>query len=95
VRVRSIGYVARPAFPRAGDGRMPEPSAWRATYFRAGGERVRTPVYDRDALSQSFAVEGPAIVEEWTTTTLVPPGWSAGIDRIGNLVLTAKAEGEE
>ncbi|MBO9379874.1 hydantoinase/oxoprolinase family protein [Sphingomonas histidinilytica] len=95
VRVRSIGHVARPAFPRARDGAAPEPSAWRETYFRAEGERVRTPVYDRDALSRLFAVEGPAIVEEWTTTTLVPPGWSAGTDRIGNLVLTAKAEGEE
>ncbi len=95
VRVRSIGHVARPAFPQASTGAPPEPSAWRETYFRARGERVRTPVYDRETLSQAFAVQGPAIVEEWTTTTLVPPGWSAGIDRIGNLVLTAQAEGAE
>ena len=30
---------------------------------------------------------GPAIVEEWTTTTVIPPGWAATTDRMGNLVM--------
>jgi len=30
---------------------------------------------------------GPAIVEEWTSTTVAPPGWRLTVDRFGNLIL--------
>lgn len=93
VRVRSIGHVSRPTFPTIADRGAPVPVASRDTYFRAAGARVPTPVYDRDNLSRNFSIEGPAIVEEWTTTTLVPPGWTAHVDSIGNLMLNAKKEG--
>jgi N-methylhydantoinase A len=32
-------------------------------------------------------IEGPAIVEQDDTTTLVTPGWRGRVDRLGNLVL--------
>jgi N-methylhydantoinase A len=31
---------------------------------------------------------GPAIIDEWTTTTIVPPRWQASGDSLGNLILT-------
>jgi N-methylhydantoinase A len=82
-RARTVGRVARPPlveFAPGGDG---EPSGTRSVYFRGIG-RLDTPVYDRDSVR---SVEGPAIVEEWTTTIVVPPSWSARSDRLGNLVL--------
>jgi N-methylhydantoinase A len=49
---------------------------------------VTANVYDRDALPVGFAFEGPAIVQQADTTTLVEPGWQAVVDDAGNLVLT-------
>jgi N-methylhydantoinase A len=34
-------------------------------------------------------VRGPAIVEQLDTTTVIPPGQRATVDRIGNLVIQA------
>lgn len=44
-------------------------------------------VLDRDLLRPGALFEGPAIVEEWTSTTLVPPGSSARVDSLGNLMI--------
>jgi N-methylhydantoinase A len=53
---------------------------------------VSAIVYDRDALPEGFALEGPAIVQQSDTTTLVEPGWSGVVDKAGNLVLTRNGE---
>ena len=42
-------------------------------------------VYRRGELPD--AIEGPAVVEEYDSTTLVPPGWTLEVDGLGNLVL--------
>jgi N-methylhydantoinase A len=55
-------------------------------HFRGHGF-VDTPVYDRDRLARGQGVDGPAVVEEWTTTILVPPGWQAVADGLGDLVM--------
>jgi N-methylhydantoinase A/oxoprolinase/acetone carboxylase beta subunit len=44
-------------------------------------------VYERDAVPVSAALSGPAIVEEFGATTVIPPGWSARLDGLGDLVL--------
>jgi len=42
---------------------------------------------DRDGLRPGHAFEGPAVVVEYSTTTLVPPGTVCRVDEWGNLVL--------
>ncbi|HEX2236525.1 MAG TPA: hydantoinase/oxoprolinase family protein, partial [Actinomycetota bacterium] len=49
------------------------------------GERV--PVYRRDGLGAGVRLEGPAIVEEQTSTTLVPPDAEVEVDGHGNLLV--------
>jgi N-methylhydantoinase A len=44
------------------------------------------PVIDRKGLSGEIS-EGPLIVEEYDSTTVVPPGWNATIDRWSNIIL--------
>jgi N-methylhydantoinase A len=44
-------------------------------------------VYRRDDLPAGFRVEGPAIVEEYGSTTVVEAGFSLEVDRLANLVL--------
>jgi N-methylhydantoinase A len=45
-------------------------------------------IFQRDCLPLGFAFTGPAIVEEETATTTVPPNWQGRVDHLGNLILT-------
>ena len=47
----------------------------------------RSQWHDRAALKVDDVIEGPAIVEQDDTTTLVTTGWRGRVDRLGNLVL--------
>lgn len=38
-------------------------------------------VYDSGTIAFDREIEGPAVIEEKTTTILVPPGWSIRLDR--------------
>ena len=47
---------------------------------------VQTPVYDRARLPVR-GLEGPAIIEQMDSTTVVPPGAHVHPDRFGNLLI--------
>jgi N-methylhydantoinase A len=54
----------------------------------AGGSvRLDTPIYARDLLQPGDCLVGPAIVEEFGSTTVVPPGLVAEVDEFLNLLL--------
>ena len=63
--------------------------AKRHVYF-AGTGWTACPCIDRETLGGDAVVRGPAIVEQLDTTTVVPPGQRATVDRVGNLVIRAK-----
>ena len=50
------------------------------------------PVYKRDDLGVGFSVTGPAIVEEYGSTSIVPPGWSVEVDAWSNLILRRQTQ---
>jgi N-methylhydantoinase A len=56
----------------------------RPVYFAPGGF-VRTAIYDRARLSSGDAVDGPAIIEQMDTTTVIAPGYTATVDPASNL----------
>lgn len=58
----------------------------RAVYFDAG-KPVDTVLVERPALSPGVGFAGPAIVEQFDATTVVPAGWTARVDGHRNLVL--------
>lgn len=64
-----------------------EPTAWRECYFAETG-RAKAPIYRGDVLGLGAEIEGPAIIEEPTTTIVVYPGLSARLSAAGNYVLT-------
>jgi N-methylhydantoinase A len=51
------------------------------------GRPLDTPVYDGDKLAAGNRIAGPAIIEERTTTAVVPPGFTAEIDAFRNCIL--------
>ena len=60
-------------------------------YFE-GGYQV-SDMYDRTKLRPGVSLDGPAVVFQYDTTTLIPPGWQAEVDSFGNLLLTNQVSG--
>jgi len=60
------------------------------TVFMAGAPH-ETPLYDRAALAAGFETDGPAIIVDAVSTTIVEPGWRARVDDLANLILTRHA----
>ena len=78
----------------AADEHGDEGASRRAALFGADSDFVPTPVYQRHRLPANFAAEGPAIIEEAESTTVVPPGWSVARGAGGCLLLrSASAPG--
>ncbi|SAL46897.1 5-oxoprolinase (ATP-hydrolyzing) [Caballeronia udeis] len=63
------------------------PEALATTRIFSGGEWRDTPVFDRDALAPGARIDGPAIVNERTGTTVVEPGWQVVVSRHNHLVV--------
>jgi N-methylhydantoinase A len=57
----------------------------------AAGRRLSHAVFERAGLSPGDAVQGPALVVEAQTTTVVTASFDAAVDGAGNLVLTRKS----
>jgi N-methylhydantoinase A len=47
----------------------------------------RTRVFDRNDLCHGHVIKGPAIIGEYSATTLVPPDFVCEVDAFANLVL--------
>jgi len=58
---------------------------------RFGGEWVAADVVDRAALAPGDVVDGPAVLEQLDATTVLPPGWRAVVDDLGNLRVARRA----
>jgi N-methylhydantoinase A len=51
------------------------------------GKKLAATILSRDSMSIGRRYSGPAVVTEYSATTVVPPGMSFRIDRAGNLVI--------
>lgn len=65
----------------------PDPDRLRPCHF-AGHTRAPTPIFRGEKLRPGARIAGPAIIEEATTTIVVPPGLSAALSAEGNYILT-------
>ncbi|MGF6903581.1 hydantoinase/oxoprolinase family protein [Paraburkholderia sp. GAS348] len=61
-------------------------STFQDVYFDGHGY-VNTPVYQRVLLAQGDRIEGPALIEEAATTTVLFPGDVANVDGWGNIII--------
>jgi N-methylhydantoinase A len=89
-RLRAIGEVARAELHRTPPGDADPAAAVRATrevYLPESGGFTPCPVYDRTRLEPGHRVEGPAVIEQMDTTTLLLPGDVATVDGLRNLVV--------
>jgi len=72
---------------RAPSSPPPEAIKGRRRVLFEADQPIEATIYDRDKLAVGVAFAGPAIVEQFDATTVVPPGWRAFVERHGNLIL--------
>ncbi len=75
------------------DAAMPEPADRRPVWFDGSDEPLQTPVYEREQLPAGVSFEGPAVIDQLDTTTLIPPGVRAEIDEWLNIRIRITEEG--
>ena len=66
---------------RATPAKMKSKPVWFDGRFRA------TPVYDRNGLAAGTRLRGPAVIVEYSSTTVVPPDFRCEVDDFLNLLL--------
>ena len=73
------------------DGASPENAikGTRDVYF-SSGQGIKTTLFERDRLQLGEKILGPAIIEQFDATTVVPEGWVASVDAYKNLILYRK-----
>lgn len=88
LRVRGIGVTQKPRVKRwpAGQSTSARPSHTARVYLSERSEQI--PVYARDDLSVGHRLTGPAIITEYSSTTLIPPRFKVEVDPWLNLVIT-------
>jgi N-methylhydantoinase A len=86
LNVRAVGVTPKPDLARHElDGGPPRPETVRHVRFDEAEEPVETPVFNRSEVPAGTVLEGPAIIEQLDSTTLVPPGWRAEVDEWLNI----------
>ena len=84
IRLSAVGEISRPELRRleadSGAGR----AGSRPVYFEESGGFVDCPVYERSGLGAGAGIDGPAVVQELDSTTLLHPGYRAEVDPYGN-----------
>jgi N-methylhydantoinase A len=78
---------AKPRDP--GRGKIGSPSTPKAP-VQFGSRKLATPIYSRDALTPGKTYHGPAVITEYSATTVIPPNTSFHLDAATNLIVTIR-----
>jgi N-methylhydantoinase A len=87
LRLIAVGSVQAPDPRERPAGGAATPKERRPVYFAESGGFVDCPIYERAGLAPGAEFEGPAIVEQMDSTTVVHPGQAASVDAWGNLII--------
>jgi len=89
LRLSVVGVIAKPEHAPIAAGATTSADAaligLRPVEFGVLGGRIDTPVYAREKLAAGQRIAGPALVQEYASTTVLPPGDHLTVDRFGNL----------
>jgi N-methylhydantoinase A len=79
-QVTAVGAIPKPQFHElAVHEQRPAPHETRTAYFGPGGE-AKVPVFRRSALAPGAVIDGPAIIDEKTSTIVLYPGQRGAVD---------------
>jgi N-methylhydantoinase A len=86
IRLRAVGLVDKPKKRRpgaSGSGSI-KPLGVREVWFSSA---TKTSIYDRKSLYPGARIAGPAVIQELSSATIVPPGASVTVDPQENILL--------
>jgi N-methylhydantoinase A len=86
-QVTAVGQIPKPQFQeiaKTSGSRSPQPHEKRTVYFNAA-DAIEAPIFRRLELPPGAAIDGPAVIEEKTSTVVVYPGQQARIDGYLNI----------
>jgi N-methylhydantoinase A len=89
LQIKATGLVRKAEFaklPRR-TGHAPTPASERMVLFDEHPKQLKTRIFDRTQLAPGDVIEGPAIIEQLDSTTLVPPGIKAEVDDYLTIVM--------
>lgn len=86
LRVEATGMTAQPPVTRLETAGGFAPYAHAPVHF--ADETMEVPLVDRAGLGAGVSFEGPAVLTQLDTTTLVPPGWRGSVHETGAIILT-------
>jgi len=91
VTVRVRGRIRTPSDGSSGQkgksSNPPERALIQERSVFIGGKHLATPYFLRSLLSPGNIIKGPAIIMEYSSTTLIPDGFKGEIDQWGNIVI--------
>lgn len=87
--VLGVGKTPEFVWPRASSHESSAPFETRGVFFEQAGQltELNTTCFRREDLGEGSTLPGPALVEQVDSTTLIPPGFSATLDGLGNLLV--------
>ena len=96
LRSAVTGVMRKPSLETFAEG-SEEPPAASATgkrdiYYASAGGFVETPTYARDHLLAGNRIIGPAVIEEYASTTVLLPDDEVAVDGYGNLAIKVGSE---
>ncbi len=89
-RSEAIGIISKPQLSKLDKSTEDISDAlieYRDVYFNKAG-KISCPVYNRNKLGKIDRVEGPCIIEQMDSTSVIPPHTSFKIDCYGNIVIS-------
>jgi N-methylhydantoinase A/oxoprolinase/acetone carboxylase beta subunit len=88
LRVKAVGLTVKPGLTEIErGGKDPLPARIDRRPMRFGGRLYRADVFAREKLAAGNAIPGPALIIDFESTAVVPPGFGGDVDRFGNLIL--------
>jgi N-methylhydantoinase A len=91
LRLKATTPKAPFALPEVAPGeKNPKAALKRRRTCRFNGKDVDTPVYDGEKMLARNVISGPAIIEETTTTVVIPEAYVCSVDKYKNYVLTRR-----
>jgi N-methylhydantoinase A len=85
-RVRAVGRIQKPSFAGGTSDLLPVPLREVRAWFEHEGV-VDVPLYARVPWRPDNLVEGPAIIQEYDSTTVVLPAQTWRVDALGSLII--------
>lgn len=96
-RVSAVGDIVKPDLKEERiqeNAPAPEPFDVRNVLFDREKDYISTNIYHREDFVPGCVIEGPAIIEQMDSTSVIPPGWKAYTDGYRNLCVTYEGGGK-